>query len=135
MTTYYTVTGQKIAINVSGQGIFRSGPGGTVTGTKTGSGTTSFAVRAGAEAEAGMVLAKAKVSVDATLTVSHTESLSRTYTRSITAGKYGNMRWVNWGKRVTYAKYRTNSNCSRTTLATGVIDYPTDAEGFKYWED
>lgn len=72
--------------------------------TKSYSGTASFSVTAGTESEVGAVLARAKVSISGTLSTSKSTSATNTYSRTITAGKYGNARYVSWGKSVSYRK-------------------------------
>lgn len=114
--------------------VFKNGPGGSVSATRGYSGTATYSVTAGAESEVGAVLAKAKVSVSASLTKSNTTDTTITYNHAIPRGKYGNLQYVSWGKRVSWTKYQINSNCTGTrTLATGKINFPSTAEGWFYW--
>ena len=97
--------------------------------------TASFTVTAGAESEVGAVLAKAKVSISASLTTSNSSSLSNSVTLQAGAGQYAHGQYVSWGQSVSYRKYRTNYNCSTTTLATGTIKFPSTSEGWYTWVD
>gem|GEM_PF-5446993 len=114
---------------------FRNGPGGTLSVTRGYSGTTTFAISVGASIDVGPVLAQAKLSVDASLTQSNTTSATNTYSRKITAGKFGNVQYVSYGKRVNFRKYRRNADCSTTTLTSGgSITHPSSVEGWYCWE-
>lgn len=114
---------------------FRNGPGGTLSVTRGYSGTTTFAISVGASIDVGPVLAQAQLSVDASLTQSNTTSATNTYSRKITAGKFGNVQYVSYGKKVNFRKYRLNADCSTTTLTSGgSITYPSSVEGWYYWE-
>lgn len=130
----YSLSATSVRIPYAGVPTFKDGPGGELTVSRTYSGTASLTVTAGAEAEAGVVLAKAKTSISAALTGSKTTSTDHKFRREIASGMYGNVRYVSWGKKVTYRKYRINANCSTTTLARGSMNIPSDSEGWYYWE-
>lgn len=116
--------------------IYTNGPGpSSNTYTVTTTGTVSASVQVGAESEVGAVLAKAKVSISASLTASNSTSITNSVLLTAPAGKYTHGQYVAWGKRVTYRNYRVNSNCSTSTIASGVIDYPTSSEGWHTWID
>jgi hypothetical protein len=134
VATNYSVSGTDTRIAFNGVPTFKDGPGGTITVSRAYSGSATFTVTAGAESEVGAVLAKAKVSLSASLALSNSTTTTHTYSRGIAAGKYGHVQYVSWGQTVTYRKYRINSNCSTTTLATGKIKYPSSEEGWYYWE-
>lgn len=89
----------------------------------------------GASIDVGPVLAQAKLSVDANLTQSNSTSSTNTYSRKITTGKFGNVQYVSYGKKVNFRKYRLNADCTTTTLTSnGSITYPSRVEGWYYWE-
>ncbi len=135
MGTHYTITSSSdVRIPFSGIPTFKNGPGGTMSVTKDYSGSASFQVTAGAESEVGAVLAKAKVSVSASLTQTNSSTVTNNYTRTITAGKYGNVQYVSWGKTVNWKKYYLDAYCRSTTKATGTIKFPSTSEGWYYWE-
>jgi hypothetical protein len=113
---------------------FKNGPGGTMTVSRSYSGTAGYIVTAGTSAEVGAVLVKAKVEISASLTTSNSTTATNTYTRKITSGKYGNAQYVSWGTIVKWQKIRINTNCSKTPLSSGTIRYPSTAEGWYYWE-
>jgi hypothetical protein len=113
---------------------YKDGKGGTLSVARSYSGTASYAVVAGAESEVGAVLAKAKVTISAAVEKTNYTGTTNTYTHRIKAGKYGNARYVSWGKRVHWRKYRNNANCTSTFLGSGTIDFPTTTEGWFYWE-
>ena len=124
VATNYSVSGTDTRIAFNGVPTFKDGPGGTITVSRAYSGSATFTVTAGAESEVGAVLAKAKVSLSASLALSNSTTTTHTYSRGIAAGKYGHVQYVSWGQTVTYRKYRINSNCSTTTLATGKSSTP-----------
>jgi hypothetical protein len=113
---------------------FKNGPGGTVTTTRKTSKSVSYGVVAGAESEVGAVLAKAKVSISASLTKSNSTDVINTYSRKISPGKFGHLRYVSWGKRVAWVKKKERLDCSTYVVRRGVIRFPTKAEGWYYWE-
>lgn len=89
----------------------------------------------GASIDVGPVLAQAKLSVDANLTQSNSTSSTNTSSRKITTGKFGNVQYVSYGKKVNFRKYRLNADCTTTTLTSnGSITYPSRVEGWYYWE-
>lgn len=130
----YRVTAVDTKIPFQGVPVFKNGPGGSMSVAKSYSGTASYQVTVGAESEVGAVLARAKVSVSGSLTLSNSTTATNTYHQDISRGKYGNARYVSWGKEVSYVKTRLNANCTSTKLASGKIKYPSTSEGWTYWE-
>lgn len=122
VVTNYGLTATDTRIPFRGIPTFKNGPGPmTMTVTKSYSGTATYQVSAGAESEVGAILAKAKVSISASLSKSNTTTATNSATLPLSAGQYGNMQYVSWGKDVRWAKIRTNASCSTTTLASGRI--------------
>ena len=78
------------------------------------------------------MLAKAKVSISASLPKTNTTQTTHAYERKITKGKFGNVRYVSWGKRVAWKK-KERLDCSVAVLAKGVIRFPAQKEGW-FWE-
>lgn len=134
VTNQYSVTATAVRIPFKNIKPIKDGPGGKIEVSQTYSGSASYSVTAGAESEVGAVLAKAKVSISGTLSKTNSTSSTHTYSHDITKGKYGHVQYVSWGKKVNYRKYRTNANCSTTTIATGTINFPSSEEGWYYWE-
>ena len=129
-----SLTSSNVQVHFAGVPTITNGPGPlTSTVTRTVNGTASFSVTAGAESEVGAVLAKAKVSISASLTLTNSTSMSNAVTLTAGRGQYAHARYVSWGKKVTYRKYRMNYNCTTTTLATGTINFPTTSEGWYTW--
>ena len=114
--------------------VYRDGPGGTMTLSKSFSGTTSYSVTAGSAAEAGVVFAKATVEVSGTIARENTTSGVHEFSHNITSTKYGNAQYVSYGYKVNWSGYHVNSDCSHTSLGTGTINFPSTAEGGHYWE-
>ncbi len=112
---------------------FKNGPGGTLSVTKDFTSSASFQVTAGAESEVGAVLASAKVSISASLTKTNSSTVTNNYTRKIPRGKYGNVQYVAWGRKVTWKKYVFTSACKQVLVARGTIKFPADKEGWRYW--
>lgn len=131
---YYTVSGKNIRMPFKSVPVFKDGPGGKIIVSRRYSGSVSFGVVAGAESEVGAVLAKAKVSISASLMKTNTTETTHTYERKITKGKYGNVKYVTWGKRVAWKKKKERLDCTVATLAKGVIKFPAKKEGWYYWE-
>lgn len=131
---FYTVQATSVRMPFKGMPIFKNGPGGTVTTSRSTSKSVSYGVVAGAESEVGAVLAKAKVSISASLTRTNSTSVVNTYSRKISRGKYGNLQYVSWAKRVTWQKKKERLDCSIDVRARGVIKFPTIKEGWYYWE-
>src|SRR4051794_32245596 len=102
----YSLTSSAVRVPFSGVPVFKNGPGGSVDATRSYSGTASYQVTVGAESEVGAIFAKAKVSISASLTLSNTTGTTITYHHKITAGKYGHLQYVSWGKKVNWKKYQ-----------------------------
>jgi hypothetical protein len=114
---------------------FRDGPGGTLIVSKTTAGTVGAQVTAGAQLEVGAVFAKAQVSISASLSQSVTTTVSHTFSHAITPGRFGNVRYVSNGRRVSWSKFRTVGNtCNLAFVGSGVINFPSDSEGWFYTE-
>ena len=109
---------------------FKDGPGGTLHVSKT----AAYQVVAGSSAEVGAVLAKAKLEISASLGKSNTTSVINAYSHPITRRKYGNVRYVSYGKQVHWYRGYVKPDCSVVTTASGDIRYPTPTEGWYYWE-
>ena len=131
---YYSVKGTATYVPFKGLPTFKDGKGGTISVTKDFTKTASYQVTAGAESEAGAVFAKAKVSVSASLTKTNTSTVSHNYSHKISAGKYGHAQYVAWGKKVTWKKWQTTPQCTAKVLGSGTIKFPTNSEGWRYWE-
>lgn len=132
----YSLTAKEHRIPFEGVSIERSDPGGTLTVSRSQSGTVSAEVTAGAQTAIDAVLAEAQVSVSATLAGSQTIVTEATYSHDISPGKFGNAQYVSWGQEVTYEKFRVNHDCTTTVLESGTIIYPdTNRVGWYYWED
>lgn len=113
---------------------FKNGPGGVLSVTKDYTSSVSYQVTAGAESEVGAVLAKAKVSISASLTKSNSSTVTNNFTRKIPRGKYGNVQYVSWGRKVSWTKYVYNtSTCTKRVVARGTIKFPANKEGWRYW--
>ncbi|MGA8210184.1 MAG: hypothetical protein WB441_14775 [Nocardioidaceae bacterium] len=130
---FYGLTSSQVRIPFSGIPHFKNGPGGSVTATRSTSKSVSFQVTAGAESEVGAVLAKAKVSVSASLTRSQSTDVVVSYHHSIPAGKFGNLRYVSYGRKVNWKKYVFDGSCRQHQIGSGTIKFPTQSEGWYYW--
>lgn len=136
--THYSVSATSTYIPFKGIPVFRDGRGGEIEVSRSYSGSASYQVTAGAETEVGAVLAKAKVSISASLTKTNTTTTTHTYRHTISSTKYGHAQYVSWGKNVSWRKYQiytgSGGACAVRTLATGKIKFPTNSEGWRYWE-
>jgi predicted RecA/RadA family phage recombinase len=134
-STYYsTSNGGSVHMRFLTVPVFRDGPGGTLTVTKSYSGSVSATISSGASVSVSGVVASAQVSVSASLTGELSTSATNQYSRKITSGKYGNAEYISYGDYIKWAEKRTNSNCTTTTLASGVLAVPTHTQGWYYWE-
>jgi hypothetical protein len=131
---HYAISATATHVPFKGVPTFKDGRGGTLSVTKDFSSSASYQVTAGAESEVGAIFAKAKVSVSASITKSNTSTVSHNYSHHIAPGKYGHAQYVSWGQKVTWKKYQTTPQCGTRLLASGVIKFPTNQEGWRYWE-
>ena len=131
---YYSTSGTSVRMPFRGIPTFKDGPGGTITVSRSYSGSATYRVEVGAESDVGAILAQAKFSIKASLEKTNSTGTTHTYSHNIRAGRYGHVQYVSWGKRVTWTKYRVNANCTVTRLANGVIRFPSREEGWYYWE-
>ena len=132
--TYYSVRGSATYVPFKGIPTFKDGRGGTLSVTKDYTKSASYQVTAGAESEVGAVLAKAKISISASLTRTNSSTITHNYSHNISPDKYGHAQYVAWGKKVTWVKYRDTPSCTTQVLGRGVIKFPTNSEGWRYWE-
>lgn len=130
---FYGLTSSSVRVPFNGIPRFKDGPGGKITVSRKKNKTVTYQVVAGAESEVGAVLAKAKVSVSASLTKSQSTEVVHSYEHKIPKGKYGNVRYVSWGKKIRWKKYRYNSSCKQILIRKGTINFPRQAEGWYYW--
>jgi hypothetical protein len=113
---------------------YKDGPGGsmTVSVTNTSTKTSSGSVTAGATL--GGIIAQAKIEVSSDISTSNSVTVGHSYTRNITAGRYGNAQYVAWGKQVYWSYFYEYSNCTRVRKASGIAKLVRTAEGWRYWE-
>ncbi|PRY12189.1 hypothetical protein [Kineococcus rhizosphaerae] len=127
-------SGASYRIPFSGVPTFRNGPGGTMTVSRSYTGSAAYQVTAGTSAEVDAVLAKAKVEISASLTKTNSTSATNTYTRNITAGKFGNARYVSYGRTVSWYRGYISPTCTVVKTSSGTIRFPSTSEGWYYWE-
>lgn len=114
--------------------IFKNGPGGSVTVTTSVSGTVSTSVTGTTAVTADFVVAQAKAEISGTAARSNSASWSGSYTRSIAAGKYGNVQYGVWGHNATWERYYELPDCRKTQRTSGSTKISNSSEGFRYWE-
>jgi len=131
---FYDVRGSATHVPFKDLPTFKDGRGGTISVTKDFTKTSSYQVTAGAESEVGAVLAKAKVSISASLTKTNSSTVTHNYSHKISPNKYGHAQYVSWGKTVHWKKYRYNYSCQQMLISSGTIKYPSNSEGWRYWE-
>lgn len=56
------------------------------------------------------------------------------YTREISDGMYGNMRYRVLGYRVGWSAWSVLDTCDRHRVARGIANVPSRVEGWRYWE-
>lgn len=130
----YSVSGATTYVPFKGIPTFKDGKGGTLSVTRNFTKAASYQVTAGAESEVGAVLAKAKVSVSASLTRTNSSTVTHNYSHTISKGRYGHAQYVAWGKKITWVKYADTEQCTVKVLGRGTIKFPSNQEGWRYWE-
>src|SRR6478752_303404 len=130
----YSLTSSAVRVPFSGVPIFKNGPGGHVSASRSYSGTATYQVTAGAESEVGAIFAKAKVSISASLTKPNTTGTTVTYDHNISAGKYGHLQYVSWGQKVNWKKYQDTPQCTTKQIGSGSINFPATEEGWYFWQ-
>ncbi|MEU3205358.1 hypothetical protein ABZ702_16040 [Streptomyces cyaneofuscatus] len=114
---------------------FKSGPGGTLSGSVKKAETISSQVTVTGGATVKGVIAEAKLEVSAALGKDTTTTTGHGYKRKISSNKkYGNMRYGSWGKQVKWRYYYETPNCKKTTRSSGTAKLVSNAHGWKYWE-
>lgn len=112
---------------------FKDGPGGVMTGKVEDSSTISATLSVGAEISVDALVTSVKAQVTASATKSRTTTIGHEYSRNIDRGKYGNMKYGSWGRKVAWQKVRYNRDCTTTVLDTGTGRVPTRAVGWRFW--
>ncbi|GAA2095756.1 hypothetical protein GCM10009841_07110 [Microlunatus panaciterrae] len=130
----YSLRAVSTYVPFKGLPIYKDGKGGTMSLTRDFTKSASYQVTAGAETEAGAILAKAKVSISASLTKTNSSTVTHNYSHKISSNKYGHAQYVSWGKKVYWKKYRDTPTCTTQLIAKGAIKFPTNQEGWRYWE-
>ena len=69
---------------------------------------------------------------------SNSTTTTHTYSHKISSNRFGNARYVAYGKTVTWKKWQiyttSGGGCGVRTLKTGKIKFPMQTEGWRYWE-
>lgn len=131
---YYDITSNSGYHMWDGRTYFKDGPGGTITGSVTRTGTVPTSVSATGSYSVGGIVAQAKIEVSGSLTQSVAISVGHTYSRNITSGRYGNMKYGSWGQKVGWRYLIDRSNCTTGVISSGTAYIPTAAVGWRYWE-
>lgn len=115
-------------------GIFRSGPGGTISSSYEGSQTIT--VQSSLTASIGTdAIVKASISAGASTAVSSATKTTYNYSHNISPNKYGNLQFGSWGWRTRVTRYRVYAPCTTKVFASGTATLPSNSWGYKYWED
>jgi hypothetical protein len=77
---------------------------------------------------------KARKMVNPEISESHTVDVGHEYVVHTTKGRYGHLRYRVFGYRVGFQHWKVFSDCGRLKVVSGVADFPTAREGWKYWE-
>ncbi|HWG25856.1 hypothetical protein [Actinospica sp.] len=112
---------------------FHDGPGGSVTGTVQTQRTISATISAGAEVSTDELVVAAKATVSSSATKSLVTTLGHTYTHTIPAADYGNLKYGGWGYSVSWTYEYRQSNCVIKVLQKGTGQVPTVAQGWYYY--
>ncbi|HXR73538.1 hypothetical protein [Actinocrinis sp.] len=130
-----------VVVAVSGRYVFlwdgttwwHDGPGGTITGTVQVTRTISSTLSYGADITMSDLINSVKASISNAATKSVATTKGHTYTHSIPATKYGNLKYGAWGYSVTWKKEYRHSNCTISVLGQGTGTVPTVATGWYYY--
>ena len=112
---------------------FHDGPGGTVTGTVQAQRTLSATISAGAEVSVTDLVSTVKATVSGSATQTLTTSLGHTYTHTIPAKQFGNLKYGGWAYSVSWTYEYRLSNCVVKILQKGTGNVPTQAQGWYYY--
>jgi hypothetical protein len=112
---------------------FHDGPGGTVTGQVQRQAQVSATISYGADITLNDLVASVKASINSAATRSVTTTIGHSYTHSIPANKFGNLKYGAWGYSVGWVKEYRHSNCTITVLGRGTGRVPTKATGWYYY--
>jgi hypothetical protein len=112
---------------------FHDGPGGMVTGHVERQAQVSATISYGADITLNDLVASVKASINNSATRSVTTTIGHSYSHSIPANKFGNLKYGAWGYAVSWVKEYRHSNCTITVLGRGTGRVPTKATGWYYY--
>lgn len=114
---------------------FRDGPGGTVVGKVSTTGTITATASVSAGATVSGLVAEAKVEVSASMSYSVAITLGHDFSHDISPTKYGHLVFGAWADSVSWKYYHITPACKVVVDATGSNAHiPTGEIGWKYWE-
>lgn len=136
--TWYTITSKKkVHVPSWWNGTeYQDGPGGTMSGTVTKSGTISADVTGTGGVDVDAIILTAKVSVSTKIGGSVSISTGHTYSHPVSRNKYGHLQYGSWGWKTTWKRWRSSSgsSCNTVEIGHGSATLPTSSTGWKYWE-
>ncbi|MFE7395181.1 hypothetical protein [Streptomyces sp. NPDC057557] len=114
---------------------FKDGPGGSMRVSVEKAGKIGVEVSGTGGVSASVVLAEVKAEFTAKVVLEVGVTVGHSYTHAIPAKKYGHMQYGSWGRKVSWAKYKTSSDrCSKVKIGSGTAKLPTNSTGWRYWE-
>ena len=130
-----------VVIGVSGSYVFiwdrvtwfHDGPGGTITASVQRQTQVSATISYGADITLSDLVASVKASINHSATTTVSTTVGHSYTHSVPAGKFGNLKYGAWGYNVNWVKEYRHSNCTITVLGRGTGRVPTTAVGWFYY--
>ncbi|MGQ0467114.1 MAG: hypothetical protein ACT4QG_17580 [Sporichthyaceae bacterium] len=133
VSSYHIVSNKGIHMPFPGLH-YKDGKGGTISVEVAKSASVASQWGTTVEAEIGALFAKVKSNVSYSSVRETSSTIGHTYSRTISKGKYGNVRYGAWANEVHWREVVTYRNCNQRVLKEGVARVATEAHGFKYWE-
>lgn len=130
---YYRILGNHKSFMPAGS-VLHDGPGGTMAVSVTQS--TTLTSTKGGVLGGGYdgLFWKAKAEVNKSISKAVAVTQGHTYTREISAGKYGNAQYGSTSYRVDWQLLKTTTDCDAKVLDHGTATFPTVKLGWEYYE-
>lgn len=114
--------------------VLRNGPGGTVTASGGLQASVSLTMNVSGNIGVNEIV-QATRNAGFSGAVNFSSKVSFSYSHDISSGRYGNMQFGNYGKKVSVTKTTVVSPCTFRTVASGTSIVPSrNTWGYKYWE-
>lgn len=131
--TYVTATPVNKNYHIGVGPVFRSGPGGTIRVTTSRQYTVGITTNISGNIGTNEIIT-ASISAGVSNATSKSTSTSYAYSHGVSANRYGNVQYGNYGTKVSIKKTTIVSPCNTKVLASGTAIIPSNVWGYRYWE-